>query len=990
MLLAVAFVVLAVYLIMWSILWRMTTGGSAVESTLTNSFPTLEKPSLKPSQAEPEIRSTTIRHSTIRSVSGLFRSLQGYLIDGDAQRDGPSAATDELVLVVLGYGEFTESAAPKDTKYLFVPNDLKCIVQLGDKIITIPAKLHTDGTAFQGLKNQHGSLRFPGERLVWISCALGPLSSFENTGAHGTMAGSVRVMNDEFDTTAVPMEWFLSQSSNVQSYSLVECSAPIHHVTGTKWLIEWIEYHKAFGFDHVHLYMHDLPDSSRQVISYYIKEGFVTYHDWSGIPANVGVGKVNIVNWEHGQRAARNDCYLRNRGIASYIAFSDIDELWSYADHDTTFSAGLSFNKKVESRNTVAEKLVYWFESQNNYPQRIGFLFKSVTVPPVAASAFVDAAVGHGWDAKGRRVYLNNDQGTIVGKLQFAEAACEAPYNCGAYHRGRQKYMLKTGHGTLNLYAPLFYHAVNEDYAGIANKHMHQVPVNIGYIRHHAGHFKHSRLGGLYPLNRKHLPLHPVLVSRIARRIHTLPLNSMYIESAPEKFLELDSVNDPWRFAKSSDDSIQAKMRHGIELSQVKALAEKAKRSMMTFDQFGGRLNNQLLSFDWAFRVAKAVGRSLFVKTKDLKTEFWIGWPSTKEEELHDTSMWEMVLLRRNFDFIMDYEEDVVSSYPILERPYQELDPKCVWTDELVSQNPEFKQVAHWAAYVSKFPECSERIHFASKNGLIHSYRTDTNKFGVSYYDFWSAMRPSKYLNDLVSKFISSNLGTAKISLGMHVRSHNSYGAVNVKKAYNSCMRLALKPLDHATRYQIARTTCCKSETPVSPDPAFIWLKDSENLGEIFYKTRHLDKMCNISVQNIIEAADFTTKTTKTKTFQYFLATDHENKAVDKLVMDHGGINFAYDSEKVFQGDPKLQKYPNEGRSQMKRRNGIQGVLIDMLILSKTDVFFGNPGSTLSQVVCFWRFANNKDLLTTELSNICGLILLATGSSTCDDISCTS
>jgi len=76
------------------------------------------------------------------------------------------------------------------------------------------------------------------------------------------------------------------------------------------------------------------------------------------------------------------------------------------------------------------------------------------------------------------------------------------------------------------------------------------------------------------------------------------------------------------------------------------------------------------------------------------------------------------------------------------------------------------------------------------------------------------------------------------------------------------------------------------------------------------------------------------------------------------------------------------------GKHMRKWHAELEPVLLDMLVMAATDVFFGSPGSTLSHNVCLWRVADACARGGSERSSHCWLTLLSTGTSECDLISC--
>jgi Glycosyltransferase family 92 len=76
-------------------------------------------------------------------------------------------------------------------------------------------------------------------------------------------------------------------------------------------LPEWLEFHLLNGVERFFLYDHESTDSSRAVLAPYVEEGTVVVHDWPVQP---------------GQVEAFEDCAVRHRDDARWIAFIDVDE----------------------------------------------------------------------------------------------------------------------------------------------------------------------------------------------------------------------------------------------------------------------------------------------------------------------------------------------------------------------------------------------------------------------------------------------------------------------------------------------------------------------------------------------------------------------------------------------------------------------------------------------------------------------------------------
>lgn len=288
---------------------------------------------------------------------------------------------------------------------------------------------------------------FVGEKGVWISCILdgdSPLVADvklhqEVNVNHGDILGTVDIVGDNFSISSVTVRNFISQK--IQRHKLVQCSAPIHSIKGTQWLIEWIEYHRAFGFDHLHLYIYDTSQSNRKLLDYYASTGYITIHDWSKINSG-GVRGVKMANWEHGQRLARNDCFLRNRGVSKYAAMCDADELfalnWDEEEYLTEVSwVQMSHNFKkgldrTDGEPISAKRLIAWMDLINSRnSETIGFLFSSVTVPPFHLNDYPND-----WDSDNLPHAHVSDilsdekrKELFLSSFAIAERSCQEPYN---------------------------------------------------------------------------------------------------------------------------------------------------------------------------------------------------------------------------------------------------------------------------------------------------------------------------------------------------------------------------------------------------------------------------------------------------------------------------------------------------------------------------------------------------------------------------------
>lgn len=93
----------------------------------------------------------------------------------------------------------------------------------------------------------------------------------------------------------------------------------------SRWIKEWIEYHKLLGVEHFYLYDNDSSDNYLDIIQPYIQSGLVEV-----IPWKTGIAPFHnprqIVQWVGYQLSAFNDCIQRATNEATWLALIDIDE----------------------------------------------------------------------------------------------------------------------------------------------------------------------------------------------------------------------------------------------------------------------------------------------------------------------------------------------------------------------------------------------------------------------------------------------------------------------------------------------------------------------------------------------------------------------------------------------------------------------------------------------------------------------------------------
>lgn len=101
---------------------------------------------------------------------------------------------------------------------------------------------------------------------------------------------------------------FKSKNKQCKKYYISICA--IFKNEG-KYLLEWIEYHKMLGVDHIYLYNNNSEDNYLEILEAYINEGFITLKSWPML---------------NGQMEAYKDCYNLNKNETEWLALLDLDE----------------------------------------------------------------------------------------------------------------------------------------------------------------------------------------------------------------------------------------------------------------------------------------------------------------------------------------------------------------------------------------------------------------------------------------------------------------------------------------------------------------------------------------------------------------------------------------------------------------------------------------------------------------------------------------
>lgn len=285
---------------------------------------------------------------------------------------------------------------------------------------------------------------------------------------------------------------------------LVHCLNPAYGLKDPRWIIEYLEYHRAVGVAHVHVYNVDMHSPEVQsTLQLYRDEEFITRHDWSGKASGDYTTKKT---YEHAKWAAQTDCALRSRGIYDYALFSDIDEV-------VVGAKAVSENRRNEGMLTLALDMC---EEAKEKRGKVACSFNSNTVSSIYTK-------------------LNDEEEMvmkdklILERYDRVEAKPHCPSNCKClanncsvmdrkFHTGRQKYIANVGDPDIPP-RPMWTHALAREYKEM-DKIMEVLPDEVMHVRHYQGHwYKNKDL--LNSMEEKDEPLAQGLMDTVRESIKT-------------------------------------------------------------------------------------------------------------------------------------------------------------------------------------------------------------------------------------------------------------------------------------------------------------------------------------------------------------------------------------------------------------------------------------------------------------------------------------
>lgn len=285
-----------------------------------------------------------VEHAFVRSSDGDFIAIDRYLILGDKKS----------TVAVLGDGlmplSFVKDANGKES----VHTNVTCS---GGTQRDTPATVVMIGGHRSFSEHYYRETISDRFRTMLILCE--QLKYDAKLARHPPL--TLRAPDGEFSITiGSPLGRGLGpfQRDRLTRLKLAHCLGPISGLQNARWLIEYLEYYKSAGTEHVHVY--NLGGHSAEVdevLRLYRSKDFITRHDWSGKASN-GYTTTTQLAW-----ASQTDCTLRVRGLYDYALFADIDEIVvsgpsgnlidavkiCHTAHTTQGKAGCSFNSQVVS-----------------------------------------------------------------------------------------------------------------------------------------------------------------------------------------------------------------------------------------------------------------------------------------------------------------------------------------------------------------------------------------------------------------------------------------------------------------------------------------------------------------------------------------------------------------------------------------------------------------------------------------------------------------
>lgn len=319
--------------------------------------------------------------------------------------------------------------------------------------------------------------------------------------------------------------------------TLVHCLNPVYGLKDPRWIIEYLEYHRAIGVDHIHVYNVDVHTPEiQEALQIFRDEKFITRHDWSSKASGEYTSKMT---YEHAKWAAQTDCALRSRGIYDYALFSDIDEVIVKPKSDSN----------VDLNDGLASVLKRCDAAKKNQG-KIAFSFNSNTVTSIYTKLN---------DAEEKDM----DDKLMLERYDRIEAKPLCPANCQCvkdnckvverrFHTGRQKYIANVGDLDIPP-RPMWTHALARDYDEMY-KVMEVLPDDVLHVRHYQGHWYINR-DLINSVEEVYAPLLPNLMDSVRTSI-SLSVETKLIYDKAKRYATshgvewIESVDRPTQYHK--------------------------------------------------------------------------------------------------------------------------------------------------------------------------------------------------------------------------------------------------------------------------------------------------------------------------------------------------------------------------------------------------------------------------------------------------------
>ncbi len=437
---------------------------------------------LNPDDPLPAALISDVKHAFVRSGDGNFIAIDRYLIT-DGKKNIIGILGDGFVPITIDKGPNGEESVRADftCSYRDVHNSPATVILMkGNRSFQEHYYNRGKNTPFsanndrfrtmlilcQDLPFTKGISRYP--PLILTS----PDKTFSlSIGSAFALSTPAKVGRATADTRTAKRGNTVDNTV-VQPYRLVHCLNPVYGLKDPRWIIEYLEYHRAIGVQHVHYYMVTNTPEVSDVLQMFRSEGFVTIHDWT---RKASGGYTSNMSYEHAKWAAQTDCALRARGMYEYALFSDIDEVVVGPDS----SSNIDYPK-----GHLAPVLDICDEAKAKRG-KVAFSFNSNTVTSIYTKLSEEEEIAM------------KDK-LILERYDRIEAEPHCPANCRCvndactvvdrkFHFGRQKYIAHLGDLTIPP-RPMWTHALARNYTEM-DYIMEILPDEVMHARHYQGHW---------------------------------------------------------------------------------------------------------------------------------------------------------------------------------------------------------------------------------------------------------------------------------------------------------------------------------------------------------------------------------------------------------------------------------------------------------------------------------------------------------------------